>query len=145
VSGFEAAALIGFAILLGVWLLCIRRSVSTALIYTLMGIIVALGLLEMQSRPKPITFEWRSQADAEVKWYELREGESITVLLGLGIGPRLYVMQWDQEAAEELTGAGREAGRGGTIHMSQPFEPSLARQEKLFYALPPEAPPSKTQ
>jgi len=75
----------------------------------------------------------------------LREGESITVLLGLGVGPRLYVMPWDQEAAEQLTGAGREARGGGTLHMRFPFEPSLAKQEKLFYARPPEAPPGKTQ
>ncbi len=142
-SGFEAAALIGFAITLGVWLLLIHRRISTALIYTLLGITVAAGLLEMQARPKPIAFEWRSQADAVVEWYELKEAESITVLLGLGIGPRLYVMPWNQEAAEQLAGAGREAGRGGQIRMRHPFEPSLAKQEALFYALPPEAPPLK--
>ena len=139
----EFFALGWFVFALGAFLLIIHRSISTALIYLLLGIYLAAGLLEMQARPKPIAFEWRSQADAVVEWYELKEAESITVLLGLGIGPRLYVMPWNQEAAEQLAGAGRDAGRGGQIRMRHPFEMSLAKQEPIFYARPPSPPPQK--
>ncbi len=141
----EFVALLAFVVPLGVWLLWLRRTISSALIYTILGITVAAGLVEMQARPKPIFMEvWRSPADAEVLWYALHEGESITVLLSLSGGPRLYVMPWDKDKAEQLARAGRGAGEnGGTLRMRRPFERSLAPYEDLFYADPQPAPPPK--
>ncbi len=140
----EFIALGLFVIALGVWLLYVRRSIPTALIYTLMGIIVAIGLLEMQARPKPISMEmFRSPEEADVLWYELHEGVDIMVLLDLG-EPRLYVLPWSQKQAEELHKAGKEAGEdGGTLKMRLPFERSLEKDSPMFYALPQPMPPAK--
>ncbi len=139
----EALVFLAFVILLGVWLLCICRTVSAALVYTVLGITVAAGLVEMQARPKPVAMEWRSVETADVLWYVLREGVSITLLLDLG-EPRLYVLSWDKNQAEKLLKAGQDAeDDGGTLKMRQPFEPSLSGQNDLFYADPQPAPPPK--
>ena len=140
----EFAALFFFVLLLGGWLLAMRRTISAALVYTVLCITVAAGLTEMLGRPKPFSMEWRaiSTTDAEVLWYALHEPNDIAVLLDLD-GPRLYVMPWNQERAEELASAGRESEGGGTIRMNLMFERSLAKDEALFYATPQPAPPPK--
>ncbi len=139
----EALVFLAFVVLLGVWLLAMRRTVSAALVYTVLGITVAAGLLEMQARPKPVAMEWRNTQDAEVLWFAIQEGTAILVLLDIG-EPRLYSLSWDQGQAEKLLKAGQDAeDDGGTLKMRQPFEPSLSGQNDLFYADPQPAPPPK--
>ncbi len=141
----EAAALLAFVAGLGVWMLWSRRTVPAALVYTLLGITAAAGLVEMQGRAKPIVLEWRSVETAEVLWFGLREGESITLLLDIGEA-RLYVLPWNKEEAEELLKAEREAeGEDIGLNMWKPFERSLETGARMYYADPQPAPPLKPQ
>ncbi len=134
-----------FAILLGGFLLGTRRTLWASLIFAGLVIIAALGFLEMQARPKPIGAEWRSTEQAEVFWYALEEGKSITLLLDVD-GPRLYILPWSKGQAEQLLRASRTAeGEGGALMMKNPFEPSLDKDSIVFYAPPQPAPPTKTR
>ncbi len=139
----EFAALLAFVVLLGAFLLWDRCRVTPAMVFALLSVTVAVGLVEMTARPKPINMEWRTAEEADVLWYELDEGQALYFVLWMPRGPRFYVMPWDGEQAEQLLKAGREAGEGGTIKMRRPFEPSLAEDEPLFYAAPQPAPPPK--
>ncbi len=140
----ELIGVLAFTLVLGAFLLWNRRTIIASIIFVSLALTVAALALEMQSRPKPITFEmWRNYKAADVLWYELSEGVSITLVLDLG-EPRLYVLAWDKKRAEQLLQAGREAEANGTkVRMGKPFERSLAEEEKLFYALPQQAPPAK--
>ncbi len=141
----EYIVLSAFAILLGGFLLGTRRTTLASLTFAGLVAFTVLGFLEMQARPKPIGAEWRSTETAEVFWYELKEGESITLLLDIG-GPRLYILPWSKGQAEQLLRAARIAeGIGGTLMMKNPFEPSLDKDSIVFYAPPQPAPPTKTR
>ncbi len=134
-----------FAFLLGVFILGKNRTLLASSVFIIVVIITALGLLEMQARPKPIGAEWRSAESAEVFWYTMREGESITLLLDVG-GPRLYILPWNKKKAEQLLRAGQEAAVGaGKIMMRNPFEPSLDQDSEVFHSPPQPAPPLKTR
>ena len=140
----EFAGLGAFVLLLGAFLLWRERAMLPAVIFSVLSITAAAGLVEMQSRPKPLLLEWRSPERPEVLWYGFREGESITVLLDLSGAARLYVMPWDQERAKQLMQSGKKASEdGGTLRMRRPFEHSLETRERLFYADPQPAPPPK--
>ncbi|MFQ6018030.1 MAG: hypothetical protein ACE5KF_07520 [Kiloniellaceae bacterium] len=106
------------------------------------------SLAEMLSRPKPVGIEWaqRNITEATVLGSRMEEGEAIYLWLGIeGIDePRAYVLPWDQQMARELHGAQRSAEQTGTrVQMRLPFEPSLDRRERKFYAAPPPPPPAK--
>ncbi len=140
----EFAAFLAFVAALGVFLMISRRTVSAALVFATLSIAVATGLVEMKSRPKPVNLEWRSVDWAEVLWYALVEHSAIYFVLEMPGGPSFYVMPWDGARAEELLKAGRKArGTGAKLRMGRPFEPSLAPNERLFYAAPQPAPPPK--
>ncbi len=139
----EILALLAFALAQGVFLLWSRRTPTAALTFAALSFIVAAGAIEALSQPKPINLEWRSAEEADVLWYELREGVSIHLMLSSPSGPRFYVMPWNQEQAEQLQTAGMDAEDGGTLKMEHPFEPSLAPEERLFYAAPQPVPPPK--
>ncbi len=138
----EFFALLAFVVALGAFLLWDKRRLTPAVVFALLSVTAAIGLVEMKSRPKAIGMEWRNVETADVLWYGLRENESITLLLSLG-GPRLYVMPWNKDQAEQLLKAGQDAGQWGKVKMARPFEPSLAPEERLFYAAPQSAPPPK--
>ena len=109
---------------------------------------IYVSLVELLSRPKPVTLEWRQGelADAKVIGADLREGEAIFVWLRLPdvIEPRAYVLPWDQKLAEQLHGAQRDAAsRGTAVHVKHLFKNSLDRQGPKFYALPQPAHPPK--
>lgn len=134
-----------FALLLGIFILGKNRTLLASSVFAIVVIVAALGFLEMQARPKPIGAEWRSTELAEVFWYNLKEGKSITLLLDVD-GPRLYILPWNKEQAEQLLRAGQKAeGEGGKLIMKRPFEPSLDQDTVVFYDLPPPAPPTKTR
>jgi hypothetical protein len=109
---------------------------------------VYVSLVELLSRPKPVTLEWRQGglAEAKVIGADLREGEAIFVWLRLpdAVEPRAYALPWDQKLAEQLYGAQREAAsRGTAVHVKHLFKNSVDRQPPKFYALPQPAQPPK--
>lgn len=106
------------------------------------------SVVELLSRPKPIALEWKRAdlAEAKVIGADLREGESIYLWLRVpGVEePRFYVLPWDQQRAEQLHGAQREASAKGTaVHARGLFATSQDRQQPMFYALPQPARPPK--
>ena len=140
----EFASLFAFVLALGAFLLGSRRTVSAAVIFAALGAMVAAGLVEMRSRSKPINMEWRTVEWADVLWYRLDEGQALYFILQMPDFPRFYVMPWDQDRGKQLLEAGKEAETtGGILRMNKPFEPSLAPNERLFYAAPQPSPPAK--
>lgn len=109
---------------------------------------IYVSLVELLSRPKPVTLEWRQGglAEAKVIGADLREGEAIFVWLRLPdvVEPRAYALPWDQKLAEQLYGAQREAtSRGTAVHVKHLFKRGVDRQRPKFYALPQPAHPPK--
>ncbi len=121
----------------------------TALVATTLFLPVAYGALaDLLSRPKPIGFEWSNLdvTEAAVLGSRLEEGQAIYLWLAIdGLPePRSYVLPWDQEMAEQLHKAQRDAEVEGTgVQMQMPFEPSLDNRERRFYAQPQEPRPLK--
>jgi len=109
-----------------------------------------VALTQLLSMPKPVTFEWwHGQADeATVLSSSMQEEKGIYLWLQLPDvpEPRAYVLPWNQQMAEQLQAALREAEESRTdVQMRLPFEPSLDDREPKFYALPQPALPSKDQ
>ncbi len=107
-----------------------------------------MTVVDLLSRPKPISLEWGSRdlSEATVLSAQLKEGERIFLWLRVdGIDePRYYALPWDEQVAKQLYGAQREADEKGTeVRMTQPFATSYDEAETLFYALPQPARPPK--
>ena len=99
------------------------------------------ALLELLSRPKPVSYEFARAAanDAEVLAGDVVEDRAIFVWLRFeGLDePRAYSLPFDRHAAEQLREALAERERSGSgVRMRLPFEPSLDDGEARFYALP---------
>lgn len=126
----------------------LRVKVS-ALFTTLLFLPLAYGaMVLLLSKPKPVHLEWwrTNAAEATVLGSSMREGHGIYLWLQMGdlIEPRSYVLPWNQELAQELQDALREAEENGSgVQMRLPFEPSLDNREPRFYALPQPAFPPK--
>ncbi|MGF1476787.1 MAG: hypothetical protein ACFB6S_14610 [Geminicoccaceae bacterium] len=122
---------------------------ATALVTTVLFLPVAYAAMtELLSKPKPISLEWLQgdASEADVLASRMVEGEGIFLWLQLSDleEPRSYVMPWNQENAEKLQEAMREAEeQGSSVRMRNPFEPSLDDAEPKFYALPQPALPPK--
>jgi hypothetical protein len=107
------------------------------------------SVVELLSRPKPVALEWSraNLAEAKVLGADLREGESIYLLLRVPEAqePRFYMLPWDQKLAEQLTKAQREATEQGTdVRAKNLFKNGPERNEDpVFYARPQEARPPK--
>ena len=88
--------------------------------------IVYMQLIEMLSKPKPMSFEWY-QRDAEkavLLGISLDEGESIYLWLRLAgsVEPRYYVIPWNLKLAERLEDAVDDAVRqNSTIVLKNPL------------------------
>lgn len=107
-----------------------------------------LTVVDLLSRPKPLSMEWASRdlSEATVLGAHLKEGERIFLWLQVdGINePRYYALPWDEQVAKQLYGAQQEADEKGTeVRMTQPFATSYDYAETLFYALPQPARPPK--
>lgn len=107
-----------------------------------------VSLSEMLSRPKPVANEWirREMAEATVLGSQMVEGQAIYVWLAMeGIDePRAYALPWDEKVARQLQGAKRSAkARGTQVKMRNPFEQSMDRRDRLFYAASQPPPPEK--
>ena len=106
------------------------------------------SMVDLLSRPKPVSLEWwqSSAEEATVLGSVVRENEGIHLWLQLpGLAePRAYVLPWSRENAERLQEAQRSAEQeGGDVRMRMPFEPSLDELEPRFYAEPQQALPPK--
>ncbi|MGF1476316.1 MAG: hypothetical protein ACFB6S_12200 [Geminicoccaceae bacterium] len=107
-----------------------------------------VGLAGLLSKPKPVALEWfmTEATEAEVVGSRLAEGKGIFLWLQLPEleEPRAYVLPWDQETAEQLQQAMKEAEENNNgLRMRMPFEPSLDDREPRFYAMPQPALPPK--
>lgn len=147
---FAASALVAAALCsLAVWAprrLPVRAgALAVAALFMPLGY---AGYSDLLSRPKPVSLEWwlASADEATVLGSRMREGDTLYLWLQLDREPepRAYRMPWDRRVAEELQAALGEAERNGTaVRMRLPFEPSLDRRERMFYALPQPVPPPK--
>ncbi len=112
--------------------------------------VVYVQLMEMLSKPKPMSFEWyeRATRKAVVLGVSLREKQSIYLWLrpAGSFEPRYYVVPWNLKLAEKLQDAVRQAGRGNaTIVLEDPFSRrSLEEWGNLnVEIIPPPVPPMK--
>jgi hypothetical protein len=99
------------------------------------------GFADLLSRPKPVQFEWwmAHAEEATVLASQVREGEALYLWLQVegSDEPRAYRLPWNQDLAQQLQDASREAENNGSgVRMRLPFEPSLDTREPKFYALP---------
>jgi len=105
------------------------------------------GFLHLLSMPKPVGLEWwhAHAEEATVLGSSIREEDGIYLWLQMRdvAEPRAYMLPWNQELAEQLQAARREAEQNQTqVQMRLPFEPSLDDREPKFYAMPqPQGPP----
>ena len=110
----------------------------------------AWGALALLGRPQPASFALAAAAAPwlEVAFADWAEGEGIHVLLRdpEGGAPRLYVLPWRRERAEELAAAAARARRqGGALRMANVLgagppgagERRLAGRALFSVAMPP--------
>jgi hypothetical protein len=108
-----------------------------------------LTILDLLSRPKPVSLEWASRdlSEATVIGAHLKENDRIFLWLRVeGLDePRYYALPWDEQIAKELYGAQQEAEAKGTeVRMNRPFAQQKVESEMMFYAAPqPAAPPKQ--
>jgi hypothetical protein len=124
-----------------------RRTASVATFVCLIAVVYA-GAIEMTSRPKPVSLEWRGIEEASLIGATMKEGEAIYVWLQIdgAAEPRAYTLPWSMEGAQELQQAMSEAETNGTaVRVMKPFESSLDGSEPKFYAMPQPALPEKTR
>jgi hypothetical protein len=141
-----------FALLLGLFVFGVLPRQSGRRRYVSVGVFIALvavvygGTIEVMSKPKPVSLEWRDVSEAKVLGASLREGEAIYVWLEIegADAPLAYELPWSQEAAQQLQGAMSAAAEMGTaVAMTQPFDSGLDDREPKFYATPQPAMPVK--
>ncbi len=122
---------------------------SAILIVALILPAAYLTILDLLSRPKPVSLEWsaRDLSEATVIGAHFKEGDRIFLWLRVeGVDePRYYALPWDEQVAKQLYGAQQEADAEGTeVRMNRPFAHRDMEAEMMFYALPqPAAPPKQ--
>lgn len=107
-----------------------------------------LTIVDLLSRPKPVTQEWGARAlpEATVLSAQFTEGDRIFLWLKLAEidEPRYYALPWNEQMARQLFEAQQDAESNGTeVRMTRPFDSSHLESERMFYALPQEALPPK--
>ena len=121
---------------------------SAILIVALILPAAYLTILDLLSRPKPVSLEWSSRdlSEATVIGAHFKEGDRIFLWLQVeGVDePRYYALPWDEKVAKQLYGAQQEADAKGTeVRMNRPFAHKNLESEMMFYALPQQAAPPK--
>lgn len=126
-----------------------RNGFARALILALFALLLPAAYAApaaLLGRAKPVSLEWldRRVPEATILSATLVEGEAIYLTLLWHQVPGLYRLPWDQDMAEQLQEALREADRNGSQPMMRlPFERSWDRDEPRFYALPQPKLPDK--
>ena len=149
---FAAAALVAGALAsIAIWAPRPARVRMLALFTTLLFLpLVYLQIIEVLSKPKPVSFEWyeRGADGAEVLSVSFDEGEAIYLWLRLdgSSEPRAYVMPWNVRLAEKLEQAVDEAlRRNSTVLLKKPFYRRSFEEwgDLNVEILPPPMPPQK--
>ncbi|MDA1090116.1 MAG: hypothetical protein O3A85_07375 [Proteobacteria bacterium] len=124
--------------------------VAAIVITTLFIPILYVELIEMLSKPKPMSFEWieRNTMDAVLLGTSLDEGNAIYLwlLLAGSSEPRYYKVPWNLKLAEKLEDAVDDAVlENSTIVLKKPFyRRSLEDWGDLNVdIMPPPLPPQK--
>ena len=127
-----------------------RVRVLALTITTLFIPTVYVQMVEMLSKPKPMSFEWyqRNEAQAMLLSISLDEGEAIYLWLRIpdSYEPRSYKIPWNLRLAEKLEDAVDDAIRqNSTIILKKPFyRRSLEEWGDLNVEIrPPPLPPLK--
>ncbi|MBC8339159.1 MAG: hypothetical protein H8E39_10775 [Alphaproteobacteria bacterium] len=127
-----------------------RVRMLALVITTLFLPVVYIQLIEMLSKPKPMSFEWyqRNTAKAELLSTSLDEGKAIYLWLRFdgSLEPRSYKIPWNLKLAEKLEDAVDDAVReNSTIILKNPFyRKSLDEWGDLNVdIIPPPLPPQK--
>jgi hypothetical protein len=112
--------------------------------------LVYLQILEVLSKPKPVSFEWyQHQTDGvELVSTSFDEGRAIYLWLRLDgeAAPRSYVMPWNVRLAEKLEDAVEEAvRRNSTVRLKKPFYRRSFEEwgDLNVEIIPPPMPPQK--
>jgi hypothetical protein len=110
-----------------------------------------IGLIELLSKPKPMSFEWfRSDAEfATVLGVSFEEGTAIYLWLRLEdeLKPRYYVLPWRGKLAERLQEAVDDAvSKNSSVVIPTPFSPKALEElgNMNIQIIPPPVPPTKT-
>ncbi len=127
-----------------------RIRIVAIAVTTLFLPVVYVQLIEMLSKPKPMSFEWyeRDTVEAELLGTSLDEGKAIYLWLRLSgsLEPRYYKVPWNLKLAEKLEDAVDDAVReNSTIILKNPFyRKSLEEWGDLnIDIIPPPLPPQK--
>ena len=127
-----------------------RVRVIALLIAVLFIPMVYVQLIEMLSKPKPMSFEWYEQnaEEADLLSVSLHEGESIYLWLRLAdsFEPRYYVVPWNLQLAERLEDAVDEAvRRNSRVIIRRPFYRRSFEEwgDLNVEIIPPPLPPQK--
>ncbi len=127
-----------------------RVRIIAVVVTTLFIPVVYVQMIELLSKPKPISFEWyqKERTRAQVLGVSFKEGEAIYVWLrpeGL-LEPRYYVMPWNLKLAERLEDAVEGALRSNsTVVITNPFWNWRSQDwgESNVEIVPPPLPPMK--
>ncbi len=147
----QIASLLGIALVLvsvGIW--AARHGVARLFMVGSFAVLIAVifgGSSSLLGRAKPVALEWLKPQieEATILSGHLIEDEGIFLtLVWDNVEPRLYVLPWNQEMAEQLQQALRDAEQNGTKPMARfPFDNDWAEDEPLFYAPPQPKLPDK--
>ena len=135
-------------VLVGVWS-AQHGAARLVMIVLFSGLLVFVfgGATSLIGRPKPVAVEWLAPQveEATILGAHMIEPQSIYLTLMWGDSePRLYVLPWNQQTAEQLQRALTEAEENGTqAMMKHPFETTQDEQQPLFYAQPQPKLPDK--
>jgi hypothetical protein len=112
--------------------------------------LVYLQIIEVLSKPKPVSFEWyERQADAaQLISASIDEGRAIYLWLRLDGDPepRAYVVPWNVRLAEKIEDAVEEAvRRDSTVQLKKPFYRRSFEEwgDLNVEIIPPPMPPQK--
>jgi len=134
------------SVLVGVWAWAHRPGWWTVGVYPVLVFALYFSAVEVMGTSKPKWLEWREMDVVRVISYVLDEPSAIHIWIEAKDGPRAYVIPWDKKIARQLRAADSDArGRETDLKMKFRFEPSLDEGEQMFWALPPEAYPSKDE
>ena len=110
-----------------------RVRILAVVVTTLFIPIAYVQLVEMLSKPKPMSFEWyeRAREKGQVLGVSLYEKESIYLWLRLpgSFEPRYYKVPWNLRLADKLQKAVTKAARGNsTVVLEDPFSKRILEE-----------------
>lgn len=149
---FAGAALVAGALAsIAIWAPRPARVRMLALLATVLFLpLVYIQIIEVLSKPKPVSFEWyERQANSVVLLSaSFDEGNAIYLWLRLdgAIEPRSYIIPWNVKLAEKLEDAVEEAvRRNSTVLLKKPFYRRSFEEwgDLNVEILPPPMPPQK--